>query len=217
MTAFFNWFVKLTSWIAQRIVFRIKVYYEDDTASRKIRGKAIVISNHCSVYDFAAMMFVFFQRTLRCVMSEILFRKNIIFTLFLKAIGGIRADRESYDFSFVARCKKILSRGGVVEIYPEGRLPRPGEERPLPFKPSTVYLALESGAPIIPVYTNGKYFCKERTRVIVGKPICVESLYDATLSEKENIANINAHLRKKIIELGNELNRQENAEKEKKI
>ena len=73
-------------------------------------------------------------------------------------------------------------------------------------------LALESGAPIIPVYNNAKPFSKERERVIIGKPIYVGELYDSSLSERENINNINAYVRSKIIELGKELERQEKEE-----
>ena len=87
-------------------------------------------------------------------------------------------------------------------IFPEARLPRKEEERPLPFKTSAVHLALESGAPILPVYTDGRYFGKGRNRIAVGEPIYPKDLYDEGLSYKENVEHINDHLRGKIIELG---------------
>ncbi len=213
MLHFCNWFVKITGWIPQLLVFRTKVYYEDRSVQdRRIKGKAIVVSNHTCLMDFAVLMYVFFRRTLRCAAAEILYAKNFLLSFFLKAVGCVKIERNGCDFSFLSQFEKILSAGGVVEIYPESRLPKPGEERPLEFKPSYVYLALETGAPIIPVYNNGKPFAKERERVIVGKPIHVSDLYDSTLSEKENIAAINTYVRSKIIELGKELERQ--AEKE---
>ena len=130
-------------------------------------------------------------------------------TFVLHFVGCVKVDRDNHDFTFLSKLKKILDRGGVVEIYPESRLPdREGDVKPLPFKPSYVYLALESGAPIIPVYNNGKMFARERERVIIGKPIYVEELYDSTLSEKENIDRINQYVREKIIELGKELEKQ---------
>lgn len=76
------------------------------------------------------------------------------------------------------------------------------------FKPSAVYMALESGAPIIPTYNNAEHFSKKNLHVIIGKPIDVRALYDDSLSEKENISNITQILRRKVIELGEELNRQ---------
>ena len=183
--------------------------------SRRIKGKAIIVSNHTSVYDFAVMLFTFPFRTLRYLMAEILFdRKGL--AGFLRAMGGVMVNRESYDFAFLDKCKDILDKKGVVGIFPEGRLAKEGEERPLPFAPSAVYLALISGAPIIPVYTDGSYFKKKRAHVIIGKPIDVLSLVDESLSEKENIEKINGILRQRIIELGNELQRQCNKKEKKK-
>ncbi len=205
----FHWFVKLTGYIPQLFVFRLKVHYENKSVQgRHIRSKAIVVSNHHNIMDFAALLFVFPTRTLRCAVAEIMYNKNIFMTSFLKLLGCIKVDRDSYDFDFLDKMKHILDRGGVVEIYPESRIPQKDEERPLEFKPSYVYLALESGAPIIPVYNNGKMFSKENERVIIGEPIDVLTMYNDSLSEKENVKKINAHIRSKIIELGKQLEEQ---------
>lgn len=206
MMFLFNWFVKITGWIPQLILFKTKVHYEEKASQNKrIKGKAIVVSNHNQVMDFAVLMFVFWRRTLRCAAAEILFRKNFIFTLFLKALGCVKVDRNEHDFSFLTKLQQILDKGGVVEMYPESRLPKDGESRPIEFKPSYVYLALESSAPIIPVFSNVKMCAKKRNDVIIGKAINVGDLYDPALSEKENINNINTYVRSKIIELGKQL------------
>lgn len=205
----FHWFVKLTGWIPQRLVFQTRIHYEDRAVQgRHVRSKAIVVSNHHTVMDFAVLMFVFWTRTLRCAVAEIMYQKNMVMTLLLKLLGCIRVERESYDFSFLDRMKRVLDKGGVVELYPESRLAKPGEEKPLPFKPSYVHLALQAQAPIIPVYSNGKLFSKERVQVVIGKPIDVRQLYDNSLSERENIHQINAYVRSKIIALGKQLEEQ---------
>ena len=205
----FHWFVKLTGWIPQRLVFQTRIHYEDRAVQgRHVRSKAIVVSNHHTVMDFAVLMFVFWTRTLRCAVAEIMYQKNMVMTLLLKLLGCIRVERESYDFSFLDRMKRVLDKGGVVELYPESRLAKPGEEKPLPFKPSYVHLALQTQAPIIPVYSNGKLFSKERVQVVIGKPIDVRQLYDNSLSERENIHQINAYVRSKIIALGKQLEEQ---------
>ena len=198
---FWNASVKITAYPVQKAVFRTKVCYEDKRAqSRRIKGSAVIVSNHTSVWDYGVYLFVFFFRTLRCQMAEVLFNKKPL-GLFLKMMGGIRVDRDARDFSFVAKSQEILEKGGVVEIFPESRLPLKGEERPLPFKPSAAYIALLSGAPIIPVFSNGAYFTKKRARVIIGKPMYARELYDDSLSEKENLAAISEAMREKIISL----------------
>ena len=209
-----HWFFKITGFIPQLFAFRRKIYYEDKRVqSRRIKGKAIVMPNHHSVMDVANMMFVFYGRALRCLTAEVMFRKSFFMTLILKMLGCIKVDRESHDFSFLNKAEAILNKGGVVEVYPESRLARPGEEKPLEFKPSVVALALSTGAPIIPVYHNGAMFKKERALVMIGKPIDVRELYDDSLSEGENIDNICKMLRGKVIELGKELERQREEEK----
>ncbi len=199
--AFWNWFVKLTGWPAALLCFRTKIYYEDrKTQGRHIKGPAIVISNHTSVFDYAVYLFVFFTRTLRFQMAELLYRKKGLGWL-LKRLGGIYVDRDAKDFSFLARSEQILKRGGVVGVFPESRLPRPGEERPLEFKVSAAYLALTSGVPIIPVVTNGSYFKKARARVLIGKPLYAAALAPEGLDEKETLRVVSERLRQHIIDL----------------
>ena len=198
---FWNAFVKITGYPVQLAVFRTKVYYEDKSAqSRRVKGAAIIYANHTSVWDYAALLFVFFLRTLRAQMAELLFQKKPL-GLFLKMMGGIRVDRTSYDFGFVSQSQQILEKGGVVLIFPESRLPLRGEERPLPFKPSAAYLGVLSSAPMIPVFTNGKYFSKKRARVIIGKPLYANEITEEGLSEKENLELISRAMREKIISL----------------
>ena len=211
LTFLFGWFVKITAFIPQLLVFRTKVHYEDKSAQdRRIKGNAIVISNHNGLMDFAVLMFVFWRRTLRCAVAEVMYKKNFLMTFLLKGLGCVRVDRDDHDFTFLAKLKRVLDKGGVAEIYPEARLPKRGEERPLEFKVSYVYLALETDAPIIPIFNNSKTFSPERERVIIGKPIYVKELYDSSISEKENIEKINHYVRSKIITLGGELEKQQN-------
>ncbi len=204
--AIYHWFVRITGYIPQLVFFRTKVHYEDRAVQgRLIRSKAIVVSNHNGLMDFAVLLFVFWNRILRCAVAEITINKNLFSKMLLKPFGCIEVDRDNYDMVFLDKMKKILNRGGVVEIYPESRIPRKGEEKPLAFKPSYVLLALESGAPIIPVFNNGKMLRQGRRQVVVGKPIDVSGLYDHSLSERENIRIINDFVRGKIIELGKQI------------
>ena len=206
MIRFWNAFVKITGWLVQFLCFRTKVHYEDRARqSRRINGPAIIISNHTAVYDYVVYMFVFFRRTLRFQMAEVLFRKKLLGPL-LRRLGGIYVDRDARDMGFVADSERILASGGVVGIFPEGRIPRPGETRPLPFAASAAFLALSSGSPVIPVYTNGSYFARRRAHVMIGVPFYAADLAPAGCGEKETIARVSEAMRRRIIELGNELN-----------
>ncbi|MBQ3668953.1 MAG: 1-acyl-sn-glycerol-3-phosphate acyltransferase, partial [Clostridia bacterium] len=163
-------FVRATGYLPQKAVFRTKLHYEDRRRqSRYIKGSAIIVSNHTAVYDYAQFLFVFMNRTLRYQMAEILFQKQPLGT-FLKLMGGIQVDRGSTELGFMAASEQILKKGGVVGIFPEGRLPREGEVPPIDFKPGAAFLAMVSGAKVIPVYTDGNYFNKKRAHVVIGAP-----------------------------------------------
>ena len=203
----FNWFVKITGWPVQLICFRWKIYYEDKAVqSRRIRGRAIIINNHTSVFDYPVTMFVFWTRTLRVHMSELVMKKPVLGVL-LRMLGGILVDRNSHDYGYMSKSDKILSRGGVIGIAPEGRIPLKGEKTPLEFKTGAAYLALSTDTPVIPIYTNGAYFdFKNHARVIIGTPIIPSQVADPALSDKENIAELTRVMREKIISLGQMLN-----------
>lgn len=204
-----NAFVKLTGGLLWVILAKPKIHYEDRSVQgRKIRGKAIVISNHTEVWDYAAMMFLFPGRILRCVVAELMYEKNPFLTFLIKALGSIRVDRNTADFAFLGKCCNVLKKGGVVEFYPEARIQKGDLQELLPFKPSIAYLALESAAPIIPVYTDGNYFGKGRNHIIIGKPVDVRQLYDENRSEKENIAAITEYLRGKVYALNRQLRKE---------
>lgn len=197
----FNAFTKITGIIPQFFCFRTKVHYENKAVQgRYIKGGAIIISNHTAVFDYAVYLFVFFFRTLRTVMAEVLFQKQPLGT-FLKMMGGIRVDREANEYGYMVKCEKILRDGGVLCVFPEGRLPKPGEERPLPFKPGAAYLALSTGVPVIPVYTNGSYFKKKRAEVMIGTPIYPRDHIQSDKSDKENTEILSAVMRERLLYL----------------
>ena len=205
------WFTKITGAPVSWFYFKKKIYYVNKKKqSRKIKGGAIIVSNHTSVYDYALYLFVFFGRTLRTLMAELLFEKNKLLTWFLYKMGGIRVDRNNYDFNFVGPLIDIVDKGGVALVFPEARIPKPEESVPLPFKPSFVYIALETGAPIIPVYTNGMYNQKKkRAKVLIGEPIDLSAILGTQEVNKESIDYLTNYVRNQIISLGEQLNAKE--------
>lgn len=208
MNRLFIWFTKITGALPQWLLFHTKYYYEDRAVqSRRIKGPAIVICNHTSVFDYVVLLFAFFGRTLRCLMAELLFGKDRgALPGFLRMMGGVFVDRNAKDFSFLSECMDILDRGGVVCIFPESRIPRPEDKRPLPYSDTVAYLAHVSDAPVIPVFTNGVYFSfLKRARAIIGKPMHASDTWTEGLSDKENIVALTAHFRDNVTALGKKL------------
>ncbi len=215
MNKFFLGFVKITGLPLQCGYFHKKVYYEgNDKTLRKIKGPAVIVSNHTSVYDYPLIMYTFFHRTIRTLAGEQLYKYKMLARL-LNKTGGIKVDRQNFDFSFLAKMSYCLRKGQVCLIFPESRLHTKKDSKGLlEFKPSYVYLALQNGVSIIPVYTNGMYGKKrrkhkERARIIIGKPIIPTLLLKKDIGEKQNILNINQYVKEKIEDLQIELEKQQ--------
>lgn len=203
---FWNWFTKITAWPIQRMIFRTITYCEDRSVqSRRIRGRGIIVSNHTAVFDYAAFLFVFFSRTIRTQMAEVLFEKKLL-GWFLNRLGGIQVNRNTHEMSCMAKSEAVLKKGGVVLIFPEGRLARPGEDKPLPFKDGAAFLALSTDTPVIPVYTDGNYFTSGHAHVMIGKPMNLVDYIGDEPDTAEAVRKATEVIRQRVIELGGLLN-----------
>jgi len=214
MNKFVTGFVKVTGLPVQYFYFRKKIYYEDKKhTSKKIKGGALIVSNHTSVYDYPLIMYTFFGRVIHTLVAEVIYKKSSFMNKFMNDLGAIRVDRDTYNFNFMYKMIEILNDNKVGLVFPESRLPTENDEpgKLLEFKPSYVYLALQCGVPIIPVYTNGVYGHKmrkekkDRARIIIGKKFYINDLYDSSKTEKENIEFINDYVKNKIVNLGKQL------------
>ena len=205
MIKLFNWFVKITGILPAFMFFNMKVRYVDGKTKNKIKGPAIIVANHNQIFDYVILLFLFWRRTVRVQAAEVLYGKKSLKWL-LKPLGMIRVDRERNSVDFIHETQRILDKGGVAGIFPESRIPLPGEEKPLPFKTSCAYIALTSEVPVIPVYIEPQYFrLFKRSRVMVGERIDLTEHYDEALSVRDNLEACSELLRDRIRELGNEL------------
>ena len=195
-------FLKITGFLSTLIFFKPKVIYVDKKLQKRhIMGSGLIVSNHKGPLDFILMMLLFPFRSLHCVVGEQIFKKSPWFVNWLlKMFGAIRADRDTSNPQFIVESIEILKRGGVVEIYPEGRFP-PKNSKMLPFALSTVYIALQTGVKIIPVYHAGRYGLFRREKVVIGTPLelskysneinpSVETLKELTVILENNIASL---------------------------
>src|SRR6201999_3276040 len=70
----------------------------------------------------------------------------------LKVTGQIELDRSATDLRAVRTCLHVLERGGAVGIFPEGNRGAGDLAR---FRNGAAYLALVSGAPVVPLMRFG--------------------------------------------------------------
>jgi 1-acyl-sn-glycerol-3-phosphate acyltransferase len=115
------------------------------------RGPVIIAANHRSFLD-PFVIGTMARRPLYYVAKQELFRNRLQAWL-LNALGAFPVRRGASDEDMIGTAKAILARGDIVLIFPEGTRTRPGSlGKP---KRGVGRLALESGAPVVPVAVIG--------------------------------------------------------------
>jgi glycerol-3-phosphate dehydrogenase (NAD(P)+) len=114
-------------------------------------GPVILAANHRSFLD-PFVIAVMAKRPIYFVAKQELFVNRPVAWL-LGALGAFPIDRHGADQDAMATARAILERGDGVLIFPEGTRTRPGPlGRP---KRGVGRLALETGAPVVPVAVHG--------------------------------------------------------------
>jgi len=137
-------------------------------------GPVIIAANHRSFLDpFVIGMMT--RRPVYYVAKRELFANRLV-GWFLSSLGAFPVTRGAADQDMFATARSILARGGVVLIFPEGTRTRPG---PLGrAKRGVGRLALETGAPVVPVAVAGTEDVRRgwrirprRVRIAAGRPL----------------------------------------------
>jgi 1-acyl-sn-glycerol-3-phosphate acyltransferase len=124
-------------------------------------GPVILASNHRSFLD-PFVIAVMARRPIYFVAKQELFLNRPIAWL-LGALGAFPIDRHGGDQGALATARAILERGDGVLIFPEGTRIRLGAlGRP---KRGVGRLALESGAPVVPIAVHGTEAVRKGWRI----------------------------------------------------
>jgi 1-acyl-sn-glycerol-3-phosphate acyltransferase len=112
-------------------------------------GPVIVAANHTGVID-GPLLAIFSPRPVHALTKEEMFDGRL--GLFLRLAGQIPLDRTHTDRAAVRACLDVLEHGGAVGIFPEGNRGAGDLTR---FRNGAAYLALVTGAPIVPLMMYG--------------------------------------------------------------
>ena len=196
----FRWFGMIMGYPIQWLFFKRKVYYEGKKSNSWKKGGKLIICNHYNLFDYGLICFMVFPRQLIAVTSEHPF-KSKLGRFGMKFFGTIQANREIKDMSFIEKSAEAISKGKLVQIFPEAKNTPDGKIHD--FKPSYVMIASMAESKIQPIITDGNYGVFKRVSMIIGEEIDVFELVGAktTTLTKDEIAKANELIYQKALEL----------------
>ena len=129
----------------------------------------IIVGNHVSFKDPWFYSAVFSNRRMFFLASELVM-KDPIRNFLCYHSGCIKIDRNIADINAIRAATKTLKNKRAITIFPEGTLHREEGMDLTEIKAGVIFLASQTGAPIIPAYSlKPKHWYNRRT-VVVGKP-----------------------------------------------
>jgi 1-acyl-sn-glycerol-3-phosphate acyltransferase len=154
-------------------------------------GPAILAPNHFSAMDHF-FCGIYLRRRVRFMAKSQLFSGPL--ASILEHAGAFPVRRGQRDEQAIETALAILRKGGVIVIYPEGGRSRSASigDRA---RPGVGRLALESGAPVIPVAIRGSQRVRgwkrlrfPRVRVAYGEPLRYSRLTGSSREQQQQVA-----------------------------
>lgn len=159
----------LTRWLVRRR-FEVRVHGAEHVPPS---GPVILASNHIGIVD-GPFLAIFSPRATHALTKIEMFHGRT--GRFLRAAGQVPLDRFHPDPLAVKTCVRVLRDGGAVGIFPEGTRGAGDLGR---FHRGAAYLALISGAPVVPVTMLGTREPGAHTNTLPPRGGSVDIVYAA--------------------------------------
>ena len=166
------------------IWFRVKRIPVSKLAKKRLRGGALIISNHILYSDPMVLHCSYWYRRLFFIVSDTILTSKFS-RFFYPHCGCIPVNREKFSLSSFRQIVQRLEGGNVIAIFPEGHVSFTNENPMSPFKSGAVLMAYQANVPIIPVYREIRKNIFRRQCLVVGEPIDIKKTYGENLDMKQ--------------------------------
>lgn len=165
-------------------------------------GPVVLVMNHRSFLD-GPLAFGFARRPVSFLVKHEAFVP--VLRTVLRAAGQVPVVRERVDPAPVRLALEILRAGGAVGIYPEGTR---GDGTVHTTKGGAAYLALRSGATVVPVAAHGtdhmlrgRGVRRRPARLTFGPPLPISRYPDNELLNRRPVNELAEQIRVRLAEL----------------
>ena len=162
----------LIKWLIGPIILLVTRPIVYGRQNLRVKGKAIFIANHRSMWDPLILALVS-PRNIHFMAKKELFESKLG-NFFFRSLYAFPVNRRNVDLQSLKNALKVLDKGDVFGIFPEGK--RAVTDSLDEFEKGAAFLAIRSGAPVIPIYIHPDTSRQVRPVMLVGKPIDVSSI-----------------------------------------
>jgi 1-acyl-sn-glycerol-3-phosphate acyltransferase len=144
--------VKYTCLVVYKICFGFKHYGSEKVPAATDKRGVILAPNHVSYLD-PPILGISLKRRVTYLAKDYLFRGFLGWML--RSVGALPIKSGQDDFRSIRELVRILKEGRCITVFPEGTRSESG----LPKEPEggVGFLAMKSGAYVVPVYIRGTY------------------------------------------------------------
>ena len=144
---------------------------------------AVIICNHGSPVD-TTFIALTVQRVVRWMVAAE-YCSHPAFAWFLRQCEVIPTNRKGIDTTATKTAIRYARQGGLVGLFPEGRLNTTGEFM-LPGRLGVAMIALKARVPVVPCYVSGFSYdgppwgcllVPAKVRLVIGRPLDISAYY----------------------------------------
>lgn len=180
------------------ITFLFKLLYRPKIIGLEnipVNGSVVLAGNHTKWLD-PVMLVATVKRQVHFLAKEELFHGQTKFIL--RGVGAIPVNRKIHDKDALTSSYKMLEKGLVIGIFPEGTINRT-KEIIMPFKIGAVKMANEKNATLVPFTITGTYkLFKKSIKIEFHKPLSLTKNLDKDNQKLMQIISTNIERERNI-------------------
>ena len=191
------------------LAFRYKAY-DLDPIKAQLEGRGFIIAgNHRDYFDPLFVMSVMRPRPVRYIAKEEFFTMSPLIARLTSWLGVFPVKRGASDMTAIKRSVRMLKRGEILGIFPEGTRIR-FKDQEVTYHEGVALIASLAKVPVVPVHLwntdkikppGSRFFHFPRITLRFGEPISIEEERFASLPKDERYAAFTNEVMRRVYEL----------------